>query len=235
MQLLLSSATLPSGSLTELRKGMERRDFAGLEVVAGAGHDHGIEAPNGVGSANYAPREIEEKDPPIRWLFPKRASSVAEVLYWGRRAHLLRAGLALPSVVSSSPVGIPVALVHRTDPASARRASTWARMHQAHTCWEIELGRVGTGMISEVLGITAPHLVHVRLLGGGPESQSERPGGAGSGDVFKELALQGFSGTVALAPSTEGPTEKWRRWLFEKQGWGCNTAAKKKEMSSRPG
>lgn len=221
--------------MTELRKGMERWDFAGLEVVAGAGHNHGIEAPSGVRSGADTSQEIGEKDPPVRWLFPKRASSVADVLYWGRRAHLLRAGLALPSVVSSSPVGLPVALVHRTDPASARRAATWARMHQAHTGWEVELGRVEAGMIAEVLGITAPHLAHVRLLGGGPESQLERPSGAGCGDVLKELALQGFSGTVALAPSREGHTDKWRRWLFEKQGWGCNTAAKKKETSSRPG
>lgn len=235
MQLLVSSAALPNGSLTELRKGMERRGFAGLELIVGEAHHHGIEAPSGAGAANDSPQEIEEGEPPIRWLFPRTASSVAEVLYWARRAHLFRAGLALPSTISTSPAGLPAALVHRTDPASAWRAATWARMHQAYTCWEVELGRVGGERISEVLGITAPHLAHVRLLGGGPESRSERPGGAGSGDVLKELALQGFSGTVALAPSKKSPTDKWRRWLFEKQGWGCNTAAKKREASGRPG
>lgn len=232
MELLLSSAALPDGSLRELRIGMERRNFAGLEVVVGAEHAHGIEATCEIGSSDQPAQNFDERDPPIHWLFPRESPSVAEALYWGRRAHLLGAGLALPGPTSASPAGLPVALAHSTDRASAQRAAAWARMHHAHTCWEVEVGRVDAESLSEVLNVTAPHLGHVRLLGGGPESSSGDARETGTADVLKQLALQGFSGTVALAPSDEGAFDKWRRWLLEERGWGCNTAVKKKEASS---
>lgn len=231
MKLLLSSAALPDGSLRELRIGMERRNFAGLEVVVGAEHAHGIEATCEIGAAEHPPQNCDEREPPIRWLFSRESPSLAEVLYWGQRAHLLGAGLALPGPTSASPAGLPVALVHSTDRVSAQRAAAWARMHHARTCWEVEVGRVDAESLSEVLHITAPHLGHVRLLGGGPETSSGDAREARTADVLKQLALQGFSGTVALVPSNEGALDKWRRWLLEERGWGCNTAAKKEEAS----
>jgi hypothetical protein len=154
---------------------------------------------------------------------------VTDVLYWGRQASLLDAGLLLQGAVLESPLGLPLALVHGTDRQEAQRAAAWARMHDANTCWTVVLGQSTPEQVADVLEATAPTLAHVRLLGAGPEAQSAGPDTVGTGTVLKELALQGYSGTVALAPSAHGAAADWRQWLFEERGWGCNTAAKKRD------
>lgn len=238
MKLSLSSAALPDGSLTDLARGARQRNFEGLEVIVGAGHEHRIEAtceadssgvsPSGVSPSGGSVSKEEGSDLPVQWLLLEEGASTAEVLYWGRRAHLLRTGLVLPDGVTDSPVGVPTALRHPTDRAAAQRALAWAEMHGAKTCWEVEVGRASMSEIENALEVTAPRLAHVRLLGAGPEPETDEPSVAGTGDVLKALALQGYEGTVALAPSTTGRREAWRAWLFETRGWGCNTAAQKK-------
>lgn len=227
MRLTLTSAALPEASLDRLRRAARHRDLDALEVVVGAGHEHGVEAAWGVGTDDAETTPIGPEDPPVRWLLMEGAPSVAEVLYSGRQAALLEAGLLLRNAVPESPLGLPIGLVHGTDPEAAQEAAAWARMHDANTCWEVALGRRDPEHFSDVLAATAPTLAHVRLLGAGPEAQSEAPGTAGTGTVLKELALHGFSGTVALAPSDQGSLEDWREWLFEGRGWGCGTAAQK--------
>lgn len=236
MKLSLSSAALPDGSLTDLMRGARQRNFEGLEVIVGAGHGHRIEATcetESSGASEFgrsAPKE-EGSDVPVHWLLLEEDASTAEVLYWGRRAHLLRTGLVLPDGVTDSPVGVPTALRHPTDQAAAQRALAWAQMHGAKTCWEVEIGQASMSEVENALEVTAPRLAHVRLLGAGPEPEMNEPSVVGTGDVLKALALRGYEGTVALAPSTAGRREAWPAWLFETQGWGCNTAAKKKARS----
>ena len=92
----------------------------------------------------------------------------------------------------------------------------------------MKLGTVGTDSFDKVLDVTGPTLGHVRLRGAGPESSTGSSASGGVGTVLKELALGGYSGTVALAPSASSREEDWREWLFEERGWGCNTAAIKK-------
>lgn len=228
MRLTLTSAALPEAPLDRLRRAARRRDLEALEVVVGAGHAHGVEAACEVGPEDAGASLIESEGPPIRWLLMEGAPSVAEILYSGRQAALLEAGLLLRDAVPESPLGLPIGLVHGTDPEAAQKAAAWARMHDANTCWEVALGRRDPESVADVLDATAPTLAHVRLLGAGPETQSEVPGTTGTGAVLKELALHGYSGTVALAPSAEGSLEAWRKWLFEGRGWGCGTAAQKK-------
>ncbi len=228
MQLILSSAACPDGSLADLQRGARRRNLEGLEVVVGAGHAHGIEASCEVDPADGSVGRPEQDGVPVQWLLVEGDVSASEALYWGQRAHLLRTGLILSETVPDSPAGVPVALRHPTDPAAAQRARAWAELHDAYTCWEVDVAQVSEGGIDEVLEGTASHLAHVRLRGAGPESQSDTCGGVSTGDVLKALALQEYDGTVALAPSPDGRRAAWRSWLFEERGWGCNTAVKKK-------
>ena len=225
MQMILSSAALPDESLDMLRRGTRRRDLAGLELVLGAGLD-----PSGqLGPDAAAKAAPEPGTPPVRWVLGPDGAGDAEVMYWGQQAHLLDAGLLLRHPVSASPVGVPLAVLHGTDPTEAQRAAAWARMHGASTGWTVRLHQDDPDELSSTLDVTAPALAHVRLMGAGPEAQSAAPGTTATGTVLKELALRGYDGTVALAPSPDGSTDAWRRWLFEERGWGCNTVAKKKE------
>lgn len=227
MQLILSSAALPDGGLDDLRRAARRRELNGLELLLGAGHGHEVEASCELGGEESDVRD-GRGEPPVQWILIEQTPSVVDVLYWSRRAHLLDAGLLLRNAVPESPLGVPVALLHSTDRAAAQRAAAWAEIHDAHTCWEVVLDRCDPDQIADVLEVTAPRLAHVRLLGAGPEAQNSAPGTTGTGAVFRELALQGYSGTVALAPSEGGSLEDWHRWLFDERGWGCNTAAEKK-------
>lgn len=231
MTLSLSSAALPDGSLTDLLRGARQRNFEGLEVVVGAGHGHGIEATCEADSSSVSASQDEQTSLPVQWLLLEEGASSAEVLYWGRRAHLLRTGLLLSEGATESPVGVPTALRHPTDLTAAQRACAWAEMHDAQTCWEVEVGQASMSDVDETLEVTARRLAHVRLLGAGPESETDRAGGVGTGDVLKALALRGYDGTIALAPSATGHQKTWESWLFGPQGWGCNTAARKKAGS----
>jgi len=230
MQCALSSAALPDASIDVLRRAARRRNLKALELVLGTGHAHGIGTPStSEGEGPVDASSPQTGDPPVRWLLASEMPSITDLLYWGRQASLLDAGLLLQRTVPESPLGLPVALVHGTDLQEAQRAAAWARMHDAKTCWTVELGQPTSDRFAEVLEATAPTLAHVRLLGAGPEAQSAAPGTTGTGPVLKELALSGYSGTVALVPSADGSTDEWQQWLFEERGWGCNTAAKKKD------
>lgn len=223
MQLILSSTALPEASLETLRRAAQRRDLAALELVLRVGPPQRLADPGDVFLTDAA-----KGDPPVQWLLLEGTPSVTDVLYRSRQASLLDAGLLLQNAIPESPLGLPLGLVHGTDRKAAQKAAAWARMHDAKTCWSVELGQRDPEQFADVLEVTAPTLAHVRLLGAGPETQSAAPGTAGTGAVLKELALHGYSGSVALAASADGSTAAWREWLFERRGWGCGTAAQKK-------
>jgi len=225
MILSLSSEALPSVSLDTLRRGARRRDVEGLELLVGTGAEP-YEAPDAApGRLNES---IEDGAPSIMWLLLGPNASLTELLFWSRQAHLIGAGLVLRHTIVESPLCVPLALLHPTDPARAHRAAAWARMHDAQTCWEVRLGATDERQLEEVLDVTMPTLGHVRLRGAGPNAPSAAPGTVDPGTVLKELTLRGYSGTVALAPGDADTEADWRTWLFDAQGWGCNTAAEKR-------
>ena len=141
-------------------------------------------------------------------------------------------GLLLPVPETNPPSGGRLALVHETDPEAAVAAVRWAERHGAETCWEVTPGAHPPEVLEAVFDITAGRLAHVRLLGAGPESQASEATGAHP--LWRAFALNGYTGTVALAPSAEADLATWRRWLFETRGWGCNTAAEKATRHSFP-
>ena len=214
MQLILSSVALPSASPETVCRGARERSLAGVEwVVRGrAAEDRAVPLSEG-----------SEED--VRWIMVGDDASTADQLYWGRQAHLCGAGLVLRAPVEEASLCAPLALQHGSDVAAAERAASWAQTHDAQTCWTVEGGTVSADRVAAVLEATGPTLAHVRLRGAGPET--EAGGGDGTSALFKALALRGYSGTVALAPSAQGTGGAWRRWCFEERGLGCNTAANK--------
>lgn len=223
MQLTLSSEALPSSSIANLRRGARRRDLDGVEWVVRERGEQGYRDRFGGSLSEEWGRE--EATPAIQWLVLRTRVSVTELLYWSRQAHLLEAGLVLRQTKVESPLCVPLAVQHPTDAEAAHRAAAWARMHRANTCWNVELDAVTEGEIEDVLDVTAATLGHIRLRGAGPEAPSGPSAPSRVGPLLKELALRGFSGTVALAPSDRGKEKAWREWVFRDRGWGCNTVA----------
>lgn len=226
MQLIVSNEAFSSVSLDEVRRGARQRGLDGVEVLVATGGE-GTSA-GSLRSAGPDVSGLTEEHPPIRWLRLAANASLTELLYWGRQAHLVGAGLVLQETAVETPLCVPLALQHPTDVEAAQRATAWARMHDATTCWEIALEAVDEEAFEDVLEVTAPTLAHVRVRGTGPEIASGASDTSGMGTLLKALTLRSYSGTVALAPSARGRETAWREWLLDEHGWGCNTAAKKK-------
>lgn len=208
MKLLLSSETIPDASLEELHQACRRRALVGLEVQA---------------DQFFARIPVDAELEPcagIAWLRLPDTLAAGELVHWAGIAAKGGLGLLLSEAVEELPAGVPVALIHRTDEASARDAVAWAKRHGAGTCWEVT-----PGDREAVFEETNATLVHVRLPGSGPETNE--PGSAGTGALIARLAMSGYSGTVSLIPSAGVDPALWRRWLLDQRGWGCGTAAEK--------
>lgn len=230
MKLLLSSDAAPAASMAELTTACRRRSLAGLELRLGAEHRHGV---NGT---LCPPREranapcLPEEHAPVEWLYLPPATSLAMRTIWASGAYRMGAGLILPTPVTDLLPAIRCAFAHGTDPAEAKNAVRWARRYHAKTCWEVALGTHCADTLEAVLDATSDRLAHVRLFGAGPEAQTAEATGANP--LWQALALRGYTGTVALAPSPAADLRTWNQWLFESRGWGCNTAANKKDRVS---
>ncbi len=220
MKLLLSSDALPAASLDELGQACRHRALDGLELVLGRSQGHRYEAlrcPIEAGDEAVVPPV------PIYWLALPGRSRLSELMTWAGEAHRLGAGLLLWEPVEELPRPVRVALVHGSDPTELAVAVRWAERQGMHTCYQPEpevLRRCGW---KEALQQTFPTLVHVRLPGSGPEGQAaEAPTGVGA--LLAQLALAGYSGTVALVPSNAERLPEWETWLRRRRGWGCGTA-----------
>jgi sugar phosphate isomerase/epimerase len=116
-------------------------------------------------------------------------------------------------------------LVHGTDPEEAGRLRRLAEAAPAGSCglaWEVEPAAGDlTEHVAAVLEAAGSHLMHIRLLGGGPESPQHE--GRGIGALMARLTLAGYRGSIALAPSTPAYHVLWRTWLGRRGGWGCGS------------
>src|SRR5690606_15891059 len=118
-------------------------------------------------------------------------------------------------------------VAHGSDPddvGTLRRAVDLAPGGALGLGWEVDPGAEDvTGRITTVLRAAGPHLRHIRLLGGGPEAVQHE--GRGIGALMARLALSGYDGPLALAPSTARYRTAWSAWLGRGGGWGCGSKA----------
>ncbi|MEP0546933.1 MAG: hypothetical protein ABJF88_08375 [Rhodothermales bacterium] len=235
MKLLLSSDALPDATAEGLRVAGRRRSLAGLELRLGAGHHHGADASPcairheaGVDCFPATPTDL-----PIAWLLLPDEADLAMRSIWSSAAYGLGAGVLLRRATVECPALSHTALLHDTDLDAARRAVAWAEDHGAQTGWEVRPAAFDPDRWTAVLDATGPHLAHVRLLGAGPEAEAEGGASDGTGWLLSRLALRGYGGTVALAPSSPEHLAAWERWLRRGRGWGWGSAAEKKAAAER--
>lgn len=225
MRLLLSSDALPDAPLDVLGQACRRRALAGLELSVGAGQTHGLDERVCPLHQRNGSACVPEDAASVAWLRLPPSTSLVMLMIWAGAAHQMGAGLLLPEPVPDPPTAVRLALVHGSDPAEARAAAGWARRHGAGTCWDVAPGTLEAGRVERVLAETLPTLAHMRLPGSGPEADG--PGSSGTGALLGRLALGGYAGTIALVPSPGADLGQWSRWLLDRRGWGCGTAAEK--------
>ncbi len=224
MRLALSSAVLPGRTPADLARACGPRGLAGLEIVLG---------------------EIPSLDEARRW----RALEVPVIALRAETAELAGskelasvAGVleapvvAAPGLLSSERVaelareyaahGATLLLGHRTDVKRTREAAAIVEevgREALGLAWEIRPLEDDLASAAEVLRAGSPHVLHVRLHGGGPEQRAQD--GLGVGTLFVDLALAGYRGAVALAPSSEAQREAWERWIVGTGSSGCGSKA----------
>lgn len=224
MKLCLSSDALPDAPPGVLDRACKRRALQGLELTLGVGHAHALDERICPLREDKEINGFVELETRIAWLRLPTRPPLSTLMTWANAAYQLETGLLLPDPVST-PLVARAALVHPTGPDTAQEAADWAREHDAYTAWTVQPARYTPDELRRTLERTAPTLAHVRLVGGGPEASNDE----GTGVLMTELALRGYAGTIALVPSPGAALDRWSRWLLDERGWGCNTAALKRD------
>jgi hypothetical protein len=225
MLLGLSSAAAPDATLRELLDAAVRRGLSALELRDGDAH--GVVPGDGGASARAA---VERAVAAKVTLSGYRSARVAHDLALARLSYALGAPVILdgPDDVATRidrakqmvAAGGDVAVVLRGDPV-ADDAALIAAAGLA-LAWEANptfgpLGTTAEALLQQYPG----ELRHIRLIGGGPETEMQH--GKGIGELMRQLALAGYGGTFILAPSTPGYRVAWRNWLGHRRGWGCGS------------
>ena len=224
MRLALSSAALPGRTPADLARACGPRGLAGLEIVLG---------------------EIPELDEARRWralevpIVALRAETaqLAEAPELARVAGVIEAPVvAAPRLLSSDRIaelareygahGATLLLGHGTELSGVRDAVAIVERVGSEAlglAWEIHPLDDDLASAGEVLRTGSPHILHVRLHGGGAEQRAQD--GLGVGTLFVDLALARYGGAVALAPSSEAQREAWERWIASTGSSGCGSKA----------
>src|SRR5690606_1187708 len=140
-------------------------------------------------------------------------------------------GIPADALLSAAPAyeaeGAMLLVAHGSEPDDVgrlRRVIEHAPAGALGLAWEVDPAADSrTARIAAVLRAAGPHLRHIRLLGGGPESAQHE--GRGIGPLMARLALAGYDGPLALAPSTPRYHTAWSLWLGRGGGWGCGSKA----------
>lgn len=233
MRLGLSSAAAPDATLDELLAACRRRRIGALELVEGHGHALGpttsaeaiaaaVSAASGAGIEIAAYRSSD----PGRLMDPATArlasalSAPVVVAVAPESARPLIAGAA-PRFAD---VGVMLLLVSGGELAEIEGLRQLAEAAPAGTigiAWEIVPGRSALTAPEAVLEAGGGFIRHIRLHGGGPESVGQT--GLGIGKLMSALALAGYTGTLAITPSTPRFHHAWNSWLGRRGGWGCGS------------
>jgi hypothetical protein len=236
MRLGLSSAAAPGATLDELLGACGRLGLSALELTAG--HAHGIDP--GDDGPERADRAAGARD---------RAAAVGVAIAAFRLdgspaggltdfalalgASILVPYASAPALAVRVPDGVEVMAVL---PGDSDPLASLDRLDAGHfdapllpVAWDADpaSGFVTTAAAA-LLDRAGPRLRHIGLLGGGPEVGAQE--GRGVGALMARIALSGFTGTVALAPSSERYRVAWGAWLGRRRGWGCGSRAEDRDL-----
>lgn len=225
MRLSLCSSAAPDATLSGLVEACARRGLAALELREGDAH--GLNPEYEDLAAAVAGARAETPSLPI---VAYRTSEPGHDLWLARLSEALGVPLLLDGsttvrarlerAAGIAEIGGCVAIVVRgEDYLSDAREAAGADVDLA---WDADPTQARMGdRLARLLDGFGERLGHIRLLGGGPEAALHE--GAGIGEVMGRLALSGYAGTVALAPSSARYRVAWQTWLGRRGGWGCGS------------
>lgn len=225
MRLALCSSAAPDATLSGLFEACARRGLAALELREGDAHGLNPECEDI--AEVLTPRQAPTVGVPI---VAYRTLRPGHDLWLGRLSRALDVPILLdgPTSVRSrldraagiSEVAGRVAIVVRGED-SVGDAEAAAR-EGVDVAWDADPARGHLGdRVSRLLDRFGGRLRYIRLLGGGPEATLHE--GVGIGEVMGRLALRGYAGMVALAPSSDRYRVAWQTWLGRRGGWGCGS------------
>jgi hypothetical protein len=256
MRLGLSSAAAPDASLEELIAACHRRGLQALELEVGHGHLLDPRA----GSASQAARQAAEARSRVAAAgislaglrlseIDRDAPDLDDDAPAGRDAGVAPTdlvafvrSLGAPLLVPASTVlkaphlldhgGLTTVLPPGEGALTALDALDRQGPHRATPlAWDVDPSRADmTAIALDLLKRAGPRLSHLRLFGGGPEAVGQE--GRGIGGLMARLALAGFGGTLALAPTSSTYRVAWSVWLGRRGGWGCGSAAQDRTLVS---
>lgn len=228
MRLALSSAAAPDASFEELLAACVRRGLAGLELRDVDGHGVDVDQSSldrAAGVARAAAADVV--------ITGYRVSGIgdAERLAW------LAASLNAPVLLdcAAGPLrqriedalrlrdaGVGAAVVVRG--VTAVRDAADVAAAELSIAWDADAAQAPIADYAEaLLRDCGAALRHITLIGGGPEVAMQE--GMGVGALMGRLALGGFDGNLALAPSSPRYRIAWQTWLGRRGGWGCGSKA----------
>jgi hypothetical protein len=236
MRLGLSSAAAPDATLDELLGACGRLGLSALELTAG--HAHGLDP--GDPSAHSAALAGDARDraaaagvavAAFRFDDPER-DGLADFALALNAPILVPLGAA-PVFAARMPAGVEVVAILPGDrDPLASLDSLDAGSSDAPLlplAWDADPGSgFVTTAAAALLDRAGQRLRHIRLLGGGPEAVAQE--GRGVGALMARVALSGFTGTVALAPSSDRYRVAWAAWLGRRAGWGCGSKAEDRDL-----
>lgn len=228
MRLALSSASLPGRTPADVARACGSRGLAGIEIVLA-----------GLLSIEEA-RRLRELEAPVVALRAEKAE-LAGAAELARVAGVLEAPLvAAPGTLAAERVaqlapeyarhGATLLVGVRTDADEVRQAARLVDRVGADSlglAWDVRPFEDDLSRTTEILSAGEPHVLHIRLYGGGPEQRAQE--GRGIGDLFVQLALSRFGGAVALTPSSDAERETWERWVTGTGPTGCGSAHVRKK------
>ncbi len=245
MRLALSSAAAPDAALADLLDAAARRGLSAVELVDGHGHGVGA-AP---GTAAEAARAAAARGLALAGfrLSQADAPGTSDAPSLARLARDLAAPILVPFTVGAAggraaddAVRLASAIREADGDAMVVLPSTGvlealeAVPPDAAVAWDADptrgdLAGPGAGLLERA----GSRLRHVRLRGGGPEATEQE--GRGIGSLMARLAVAGYAGTVALAPSSARYRVIWDAWLGRRGGWGCGSRAEDRTLVSLGG
>lgn len=260
MRLALSSAAAPTASLQELLDACVRRGLPALELEEG--HGHGLDVGMARHQATTEAREraasqgVEIAGFRLATPFPLLGDGTGLADF----ARALGAPLLVP-LAAGAPAGadgadgadgegwaaVPETARRLIDRLAAAGAPVRPVLPTAGgipgDLQALEALPLAWDADPTVTELSAPartvlegagaRLVHIRLMGGGPEATEQE--GRGVGALMAHLALAGYDGTVALAPSSPRYRVIWDAWLGRRGGWGCGSHAEDRSLVSLAG